>query len=179
MSLSAPLCDGEVRLEPLGEGHREGLRQACAEDPDIWSIYPTSFVGDAFDPNFDACLEGRNTAAFAVFDGDQLVGMTSYLGIDEANRSLEIGRTYIAPSVRGTDFNRRMKRLLLDRAFGQGFVRVELRVDTRNTRSIAAVRKLGAVHEGTLRRNRITWTGFVRDTAIYAILADEWLAGGA
>jgi RimJ/RimL family protein N-acetyltransferase len=179
MSLSAPLRDGEVRLESLGEGHREGLRQACAEDPGIWSIYPISFVGDAFDPNFDACLAGRNAAAFAVFHGDRLVGMTSYLGIDEANRSLEIGRTYIAPTVRGTDFNRRMKRLMLDRAFAEGFARVELRVDTRNTRSIAAVEKLGAVHEGTLRRNRVTWTGFVRDTAIYAILADEWSARGA
>jgi len=179
MSFSAPMRDEAVRLELLAEEHREALRSACAEDPDIWSVYPISFAGAAFDPNFDACLEGRNAAAFAVFDGERLVGMTSYLRVDETNRSLEIGRTYIAPSVRGTDLNRRMKCLMLDRAFRHGFARVELRVDTRNTRSIAAVEKLGAVHEGTLRRNRVTWTGFVRDTAIYAILADEWSARGA
>jgi len=103
-----------------------------------------------------------------------MVGMTSYLGIDEPNHVLEIGRTYFAPRARGTGFNGRVKRLMLDRAFDEGFTRVEFRIDTRNSRSMAAVEKLGAVREGRLRRNRITWTGHVRDTAIYSVLADEW-----
>jgi N-acetyltransferase len=53
-------------------------------------------------------------------------------------------------------------------------VRVQFRVDTRNLRSQAAVLKLGAVKEGVLRRDRLTWTGYIRDTAYFSILADEW-----
>ena len=34
--------------------------------------------------------------------------------------------------------------------------------------------KLGAVREGVLRADRITWTGHVRDTVLFSILADEW-----
>jgi RimJ/RimL family protein N-acetyltransferase len=67
-----------------------------------------------------------------------------------------------------------MKKLMIDHAFACGFTRIEFRVDTRNKRSMAAVLKLGAKHEGTLRRNRITWTGYVRDTAVFGLLEEEW-----
>lgn len=174
MSLAAPMSDGEISIEPLAQQHREALRAACAEDAEIWQIYPVSFAGDAFDDAFEACLGQAGQASFAILLANQLVGMSSYLGIDRANRALEIGRTYIAPHVRGTGLNGRVKRLMLIRAFAEGFMRVEFRVDTRNGRSMAALEKLGAVREGTLRRNRVTWTGFTRDTAVYSLLADEW-----
>jgi RimJ/RimL family protein N-acetyltransferase len=76
--------------------------------------------------------------------------------------------------VRGSGLNRRVKRLLLDRAFAYGIRRVEFRVDDRNQRSKAAVRKLGANQDGLIRAERITWTGHVRDTALFSILAEEW-----
>jgi RimJ/RimL family protein N-acetyltransferase len=174
VTLAAAMADGELRLEPLAEEHREPLRRACAEDPEVWAIYPMSFFGSHFDASFAACLGQPRQSGFAIFGGERLVGMSSYLGVDEANRTLEIGRTYIAPSMRGTGFNGRVKRLMLDRAFAAGFTRVEFRIDTRNGRSMAAVAKLGAAHEGTLRKNRVTWTGYVRDTAVYGLLADEW-----
>jgi RimJ/RimL family protein N-acetyltransferase len=47
---------------------------------------------------------------------------------------------------------------------------VEFRVDARNARSQAAMAKLGAVREGVLRADRVTWTGHVRDTVLYSIL---------
>ena len=56
----------------------------------------------------------------------------------------------------------------------QGAVRVQFKVDTRNERSQAAVTKLGAVREGVLRRDRRTWTGHIRDTAVFSILDREW-----
>ena len=177
MSLAAPMGGGDVRLEPLEEGHREGLRRACAEDAEIWQIYPSNFAGPDFDRSFDSSVGQPGEAGFAIFSGDRLVGMSSYLGIDRANRVVEIGRTYMAPSVRGTGLNGRVKRLMLERAFAAGFTRVEFRIDTRNARSMAAVEKIGAVREGTLRGNRITWTGYVRDTAVYSILAEEWQGG--
>ncbi len=63
---------------------------------------------------------------------------------------------------------------MLDHAFDCGAVRVQFRVDTRNRRSQAAVAKLGAVREGVLRQDRLTWTGYIRDTVVYSILAREW-----
>ncbi len=86
-----------------------------------------------------------------------------------------IGGTYIEPSVRGTGFNATMKWLMIDHAFAQGFWRTEFTIVTRNVRSIAAVEKMGAVREGTMRKNRVTWTGYVRDTALFSILKDEWV----
>ena len=60
------------------------------------------------------------------------------------------------------------------RAFDCGFRRIEFRVDERNKRSQAAMTKLGAVREGVMRADRITWTGHVRDTVLFAILKNEW-----
>ena len=85
----------------------------------------------------------------------------------------------MTPSVRGTGLNGRIKPLLLARAFACGFTRVQFCIDARNIRSQKAVEKLGAVREGVLRKQRITWTGHVRDTVIYSILADEWAARAA
>lgn len=47
-------------------------------------------------------------------------------------------------------------------------------MDAINGRSRAAVLKLGATQEGVLRQDRITWTGRVRDTVVFSVLAAEW-----
>ena len=94
--------------------------------------------------------------------------------IDRSPRTVEIGNTYYRPKFRGTGFNRRVKNMMLPRAFACGIRRVEFRVDIRNQRSQAAMAKLGAVREGVLRADRITWTGHVRETVLFSILKDEW-----
>jgi RimJ/RimL family protein N-acetyltransferase len=170
--LFVPLAAGDLRLEPLGEDHREALRAACAQDQDIWHIYPYSMLGDHFDPAFDTMLAGARHC-YAVFDGDALVGCTSWYALDAANKAVAIGGTVLAPAVRGGPFNLRLKRLMIDHARACGIVRIVFDVDTRNTRSAAAIRKLGAKLDGVLRQNRITWTGHVRDTAVYSLLPGE------
>ncbi len=102
--------------------------------------------------------------------------MSSFLRIDQRHRVLEIGFTYYRPALRGTGFNRRIKNMMIGRAIAFGFHRIEFRVDARNLRSQAAVAKLGATREGVLRADTITWTGHVRDTVIFSLLAGEWLA---
>jgi RimJ/RimL family protein N-acetyltransferase len=173
-ALVSALGDGVVHLEPLAEEHREPLRAACAADPAIWQMYLISWFGEHFDATFDTAMNGENRAIFAAFAGGVLVGMTGYTVIVPAHAALEIGMTYLAPEARGTGINRRFKDLLLANAFAAGFTRCEFRVDVRNTRSQAAMAKLGAVREGVLRKNQVTWKGHARDTAIYSILADEW-----
>ena len=176
MTLAAPMADGEVRLEPLREDHREALKAACAEDSEIWEMYATSYDPRHFDASFDLLLARPNWAAFAIFQGDTLAGVSAYIRIEPERGVLEIGNTYYVPRLRGTGFNRRVKELMIDRAFDHGFRRIEFSVDSRNGRSQAAMTKLGAARDGVMRQDRITWTGYVRDSVIFSILADEWPA---
>ena len=162
------------RAELFGEQHRDGLRAACAEDRDIWAIYANNFGPDGFDDSIALYRSGPRNRTFVLFDGDELAGMSSYLTIDESRQCLEIGGTYYRPNLRGSGFNRRIKDMMLQRAFDSGIRRIEFRVDVRNARSQAAMKKLGAVREGVLRADRITWNGHVRDTALFSILKDEW-----
>lgn len=173
--LSAILEGHPVRLEPLEQRHIEPLRAACSEDREIWQIYPVNMLDDGFDQAMATFHDMKSWVRFAIIDlaADRLVGMTNFINPDPYG-VVEIGGTYIAPSVRGTGFNHIIKRLMIDHAFACGFSRIEFRVDTRNRRSMAAVGKLGALHEGTLRKNRVTWTGYVRDTALFGLLREDW-----
>ena len=172
--LGEPMTGEGCRGDLFDEKHRDALRAACAEDPQIWQIYTVNFGPDGFDESIDLYAGYRRNRTFVLFDGDELAGMSSFLGIDPWRQTLEIGGTYFRPKFRGTGFNRRVKDMMLRRAFDCGIRRVEFRVDKRNLRSQAAMKKLGAVREGVLRADRITWTGHVRDTVLFAILKDEY-----
>jgi RimJ/RimL family protein N-acetyltransferase len=104
-----------------------------------------------------------------------VAGVSAYISIEPERGVLEIGNTYYVPRLRGTGFNRRVKELMMRRVIECGYRRIEFRVDARNARSQAALAKIGAVREGVLRADRITWTGHVRDTVLFSILADEWV----
>lgn len=173
-ALKTPPPAGDLRLVPLAEEHRAALKAACGEDLAIWPIYAVSFDPDHFDASFDALLANPTRIAFAIFEGDTLAGMTAYLDADPNRQVVEIGNTYLRPAFRGSGFNARVKHLFVGHAFACGIRRVELRVDDRNARSKAAVAKIGGVYEGLIRADRITWTGHVRDTALFSILKDEW-----
>ena len=172
--LTQPMAGDGCRAELFGEQHRESLRAACAEDRDIWAIYANDFGPDGFDDSIALYRSSPRNRTFVLFEGDELAGMSSYLTIDEGRQCLEIGGTYYRPHLRGSGFNRRIKDMMIERAFDSGIRRIEFRVDVRNARSQAAMKKLGAVREGVLRADRITWTGHVRDTALFSILKDEW-----
>lgn len=174
MALLQPLSDPPVGLTPFTEAHIEPLRSACAEDPDIWEIYPISLFGEHFDGSLAFLATRPGWLRFAALDGQTVIGMTNFINPDAQAGTVEIGGTYIAPSVRGTGFNRKMKTLLIDHAFGQGIHTVVFRVDTRNGRSMRAVEKLGAKRVATLEKNLTTWTGYVRDTAVFHLTQGDW-----
>jgi RimJ/RimL family protein N-acetyltransferase len=172
------LEDRYVRLEPMAETHREDLRAACNADPTTWTdLYPYSMAGEHFDPMWTKMMgdvEAGRTVAFAVVAGRRCGGITCYSGLDAANDVVEIGGTYYRPDLRGGAINPAAKHLMLGHAFASGARRLVFRVDAINARSRAAVLKLGATQEGILRQDRVTWTGRIRDTCIFSILADEW-----
>ena len=173
-ALSEPMTGDGCSAELFTEDHRQALKSACAEEVEVWKIYSTPFDPEHFDASIDRLANAPLNRTFVLFEGGEIAGMSSYIGIDEARQTLEIGGTYYRPHLRGSGFNRRVKDMMLKRAFDCGIRRVEFRVDSRNERSQAAMKKLGAVREGVLRADRITWNGHVRDTVLFAILKDEW-----
>ena len=179
MKLAAETLENRfVRLEPLAERHKEGLRAACAADPETWQdLYIVSMLGDAFETGWNRFMTGdpKNIAFALVVDG-VCRGMSSYLDIESHHNTVEIGFTYYDPAVRGGVANPSAKRLMMAHAFDSGAQRVQYRVDAKNARSRAAVLKLGAVQEGILRNDKVTWTGRLRSTVVFSILADEWPA---
>ena len=172
-ALAAAMSGDGVRAEPLAAAHHSVLKAACAEDRDIWQIYSLDFGPDNFDRNIARVAE-LGWVTFVLFEGDELVGMSSFLNIDPPRGVLEIGGTYYRPRFRGTGINRRIKDMMIARAIEAGYRRIEFRVDARNARSQAALARLGATREGVMRADRITWTGHVRDTVLFSILAAEW-----
>lgn len=166
-----------VRLEPLADHHREPLRAACNADPELWpDLYYRSYGGEHFDAGWEDLVAGQSAGTripFAVMVADTLVGMSSYIDIQFSNRAVEIGTTYYRPEARGGPVNTAAKRLLLEHAFSCGANRVAFKVDDRNARSQAAMTKLGATREGVLRHDMITWTGHVRSSVVFSILAEE------
>lgn len=175
---SEVLENGFVRLEPFGEQHKEPLRAACDADPELWpTLYSISFGGDQFDGSWER-LRGFQAAGtwlpFAVIHDGEVVGLSAFIDIKPDYRAVEIGCTYYRSDARGGPVNPAAKRLMLEHAFGAGANRVVFQVDQLNQRSQAAVAKLGAVREGVMRDDKITWTGRVRSSVIFSILTDEW-----
>jgi RimJ/RimL family protein N-acetyltransferase len=168
-----------VRLEPMGEAHKAQFRATCDADPEVFeALYPYALHGEHFEPAWTRIfgLPPTQRINFAVVVKGRCVGTTSYGRLEPQNATLEIGGTYYHPDFRGGATNPAAKRLLLDEAFARGARRVSFRVDAINARSRAAMLKLGAVEEGILRQDVTTWTGRIRDTVMFSILASEWPA---
>ena len=162
-----------VDLEPIELSHREELR-AISQDDSIWH-YATS--GKDFDRWFEKALESDTQCAFIVRrkDDGKLVGSTRYYDIELKHRRLMIGYTWYISEARGSMINPETKLLLLSYAFeSQNINRITFMIDSRNLRSIAAVKKLGAKQEGILREHMILEDGYIRDSIVLSILQSEW-----
>ncbi len=171
-----------VRLEPLAPVHLQGLC-AVGLDPELWQ-WTISRVGtpDEMRAYVEDALAFRAAGtglAFAILEraSGRVVGSTRYMNIATPDARLEIGATWVARAWQRTAVNTETKYLLLRHAFEElGFRRVELKTDALNARSRAAILRIGAVEEGTLRQHAVTATGRVRDTVYFSILSSEWPA---
>jgi RimJ/RimL family protein N-acetyltransferase len=179
-----PLSGDLVALEPLTADHREPLRSAAAEDQSIWTYFPVNYngAGEDFDDWFDYTLErcaNNEHYPFAVRrrDDGRVIGTTRFYDMVPDHRRLAIGSTWYVESARGTLVNSEVRLLTLTYAFDTLSVnRVELITDPRNLSSRAAMRILGAVEEGVIRRHLIYKDGRVRDSILFSIIAEEWPA---
>lgn len=186
MRLAPRVLEGfGLRLEPITQAHRAGLRPATLDpgtpDPGTWRFFPDGGGPDVFDAMFDRRLASHAANEWIVFcirqavDG-RLIGQSCYLNLSPRDARVEIGGTWFEVAARGGFANPASKYVLLQHAFAAGARRVEFKIDARNERSRAALLKLGAREEGALRRHTQMWDGHVRDTAYFIILDTEWPA---
>ncbi len=176
------LVGNVVRLEPLAARHSQELFDVLGNDDEAWRwmIVPTpravedmSSIVDRYLNEFK--LGTREPFAVVHLETGRVVGMTSLMDISRHDRTLEIGSTIYAREFWRSAVNTETKLLLLTEAFEvQNVFRVTLKTDADNKRSQAAISRIGAKYEGTLRSHRMRADGTSRDSMYYSILIAEW-----
>jgi RimJ/RimL family protein N-acetyltransferase len=171
-----------VRLEPLGPGHVDALLATVCrqEDEPLWTYRGTDRPRDraSLDALVTADLADPSTLTFAVVpvSTGEAHGLTSYLRVEPAHGSLEIGAILFSRAVQRTPVSTESAHLLLRHALDAlGYRRVEWKCDSLNEPSRRAARRLGFSYEGRFRRH-LTVKGRNRDTDWFAVTEDEWPA---
>jgi RimJ/RimL family protein N-acetyltransferase len=171
-----------VRLEPLAKAHLAGLAQVGL-DEELWRWIPTpvrtrvemaAYIETALSEQ-----ERGTSLPFAIVEKatGRAVGSTRYGNIDRTHHRVEIGWTWVAREWQRTAMNTEAKYLLLRHAFETlGCRRVELKTDSLNERSRAAILRIGAREEGIFRNHMITASGRIRHTVYFSIIDSEWPA---
>jgi RimJ/RimL family protein N-acetyltransferase len=169
-----------VRLEPLSESHHDALC-AIGLDPELWKWIPIQVLNPDQMMNYirrELAEQQQGTSIpFATVErsSSKVVGATRFMNIDVANKRVEIGSTWIAKPWQRTAINTEAKYLMMRYAFETlGCNRVELKTDSLNTKSRNAILRIGAKQEGILRSHMVTWSGRLRDTVYFSVIAPEW-----
>ncbi len=174
------LTGKHIRLEPLRPAHARALVEAGRSE-EIWTWMPTRPVtAESMDRWIEKAMQAEaqgHEYPFVVvrLEDDRVIGSTRYLDVQEEDRTVEIGWTWYSPDAWGGVVNPEAKYLLMRHAFDDWrAIRVALKTDIKNVHSQAAIEKLGARYEGSLRNQRIRPDGSYRDTVIFSIIESEW-----
>ena len=181
MVVAPVVLEGQyIRLEPLQKNHLAGLA-AVGLDPELWRWIPTPVrTIDEMAGYIETALREKEQGAslpFALVERQtgRPIGSTRYGNIERINRRVEIGWTWVTREWQRTAANTEAKYLLLKHAFeALGCIRVELKTDSLNERSRAAILRIGAREEGTFRNHMITASGRIRHTVYFSIVDSEW-----
>jgi RimJ/RimL family protein N-acetyltransferase len=174
------LTGTRVQLQPLSESHLDPLSEVGL-DPDLWKWIPIQVIDrDQMLRYIQSALAEQQKGVsipFATIDraSNKVVGSTRFMSIDVPNKRLEIGATWIAKPWQRTAINTEAKYLMMRHAFETlGCNRVEWKTDALNTQSRNAILRLGARQEGIFRHHVVTWTGRLRDSVYFSVIAPEW-----
>ena len=170
----------KYRLELIHENHFDQLKQYAFEE-DLWQFSTIKVSNEAdFKKYFNQALrmtKQTSQRAYVVYDllQKKYVGMTRLYAFDSKNKSTKLGFTWYAKAAQGSGINAHCKFLILQQAFENlGIERVELNADSRNVRSLAAMKKIGCMQEGILRQHVYLPDGYKRDTVIFSVLKSDW-----
>ena len=181
MSVTPVTLEGRhVRLEPLAKEHLAGLAEVGL-DEELWRWIPTQVrTTEEMAAYIETALDEQRRGVslpFAILERatGRAIGSTRYGNIDRTHHRVEIGWTWVAREWQRTAMNTEAKYLLLRHAFETlGCIRVELKTDSLNERSRAAILRIGAQEEGIFRNHMITSSGRIRHSAYYSIIDSEW-----
>lgn len=183
MNLAPLTLEGRVvRLEPLGLHHLDALCDVGL-DSSLWTVAPAPIASrDDMRRYVETALAEQAAGsalpfATVVREGGVVVGSTRFGNIVPDHKRVEIGWTWITPRWQRTTVNTEAKFLMLRHAFEVwGCRRVELKTNALNARSRAAMLRIGAKEEGTLRKHMINADGSARDSVYFSVIDDEWSA---
>lgn len=174
------LTGTHVQLQPLSESHLDALSQVGL-DPELWKWIPSQVLDRDQMLRFirtQLSDQEKGTALpFVTSDlaSGKVVGNTRFMNIDMPNKRVEIGGTWIAKPWQRTAVNTEAKFLMMRHAFETlGCNRVEWKTDALNTQSRNAILRLGAKQEGIFRQHIVTWSGRLRDSVYFSVIAPEW-----
>jgi len=169
-----------VRLEPLSMEHLPGLCEVGL-DPELWRWTPFLYRTPSDMHNYVQIAlraqEQGTALPFATVErsSGRVIGSTRFGSIDREQLGVEIGWTWIAQQCQKTPINTEAKYLMLKHAFETfGCIRVQFKTDSLNTRSRAALLRIGAREEGVFRNHMITYSGRIRHTVYFSIINSEW-----
>jgi RimJ/RimL family protein N-acetyltransferase len=176
-----PILDGvRIRLEPLTLGHLAGL-EAVAFDDRIWRYMPTRVkTPDDLRAWVEAALlaEAAGTVmpwVTILKTGNRAIGSTRFMDLDMNHRTTELGSTWLAPEFHGSGLNAEAKLLQLRYGFEElRLNRIALKTHHENLQSQAAMRKIGAVEEGTFRNHYVMPDGSARHSVWFSIIREDW-----
>jgi RimJ/RimL family protein N-acetyltransferase len=180
MKVDPTVLEGiHVRLEPLSRKHIAGLCEVGLEEP-LWRWIPTPVrTADDMAAYVELALKEQANGVSLPFaqieKAGRVIGSTRYMNIDRVHHRLEIGSTWIGREWQRTAANTEAKYLLLRHAFETlGCMRVELKTDSLNDKSRAAILRIGAKEEGIFRNHMMTFTGRIRHTVYFSVIDSEW-----
>ena len=180
LTLPATLENAHVRLEPLSPDHEQDLAVAATGLDHAWYTSVPRPDGVAADIAQRLAWQKDGTMnpwAVRRLDTGRVVGTTTFCNIDQPNRHVEIGHTWLGLEAQRTAVNTAAKLLLLTHAFEDcRAIAVEFRTHWHNRQSRAAIARLGAKQDGVLRNHRLGPDGTLRDTVVFSILPHEWSA---
>jgi RimJ/RimL family protein N-acetyltransferase len=128
---------------------------AVASDPAIWALHPASnrYEEKEFREYFDTGMASGGALTIYNKQTAKAIGASRYYGFDPELREVEVGWTFLATAYWGGRYNREIKRLMLEHAFGFADT-VVFWVGDRNWRSQRAMEKIGGVRRpGTIERS--------------------------
>ncbi|TNH77050.1 GNAT family N-acetyltransferase [Aeromonas hydrophila] len=169
------------RLEPLDpERHGPGLWQAFSADSGaMWTYLTTGPYATEADMLvwLRECAAKTDPQFYTIFDqdGEQPLGLASYLRIDPLAGSIEVGWLHFSPALQRSRLATAAMALMMANAFALGYRRYEWKCNAFNQPSRQAALRLGFSYEGTFRQSRVD-KGRTRDTAWFSVIDSEWPA---
>jgi RimJ/RimL family protein N-acetyltransferase len=169
-------------VQPLESSrHAAELFEANSTDRDgrMWSYlsYGPFASERAYRDWLDPLQASEDPLFFALVDArtGRAVGVASYLRIDVANGSIEVGHLQFSPRLQRTPAATEAMYLMMKQVFDLGYRRYEWKCDALNAASRRAAERLGFRFEGIFRQATV-YKERNRDTAWYSVIDPEWPA---